>query len=325
MLPSVEILIPVFNRKALILKAVDSALFQSYENVSVIVSDNYSNDGTWELLKQRTHKKLKVLRNNKNIGLFENFNELIKKSTKDFTVLLCSDDWLEPDFIKKSLEYFTENPESVMVSSHCKTINELSKIKITANYWPLGKYNFNQVVHGWFITSFKFGVNPFAYPSGMMLRGKTLRNNIFFDESIGSPADIVFFLDIIKHGQVIFTEYLGANIYFHSNQAHKTFEKNGSIINSQIKIIKKYEKVLKQLKIYEQILFFSYIPILKIMVKDLFRKRSRYISLEYINDLKLNKLKFLPLKIMYAFTIRLINFIKIKVFDQKIMIKYIKP
>jgi glycosyltransferase involved in cell wall biosynthesis len=319
MIPSVEILIPVFNRKNLILKSVNSALSQTYENISVIVSDNCSSDGTWELLKKIDHPKLKLLRNNKNIGLFANFNELIKNSSKDFTILLCSDDWLEPNFVKKSLKYLTENKKNVMVSTYCRTINEALKIKLTSNYWPLGKYDFNQVIRGWFITCFKFGANPFAYPSGMVLRGDVLRKKIFFDSSIGSPADIVFFLDILKYGQVIFTEYLGANILFHSNQAHKSFQKNGSIINSQIKIIKKYEKILRKMRIYEEVLIFSYIPVIKITINDLFRKRARSIATNYIKNLRLDKINYLPIKILYAFNIRLINFIKIKILGKKVV------
>ena len=127
------------------------------------------------------------------------------------------------------------------------------------------------------------------------------------------------FLDILKYGQVIFTEYLGANILFHSNQAHKSFQKNGSIINSQIKIIKKYEKILRKMRIYEEVLIFSYIPVIKITINDLFRKRARSIATNYIKNLRLDKINYLPIKILYAFNIRLINFIKIKILGKKVV------
>ena len=47
--PKVSILIPVYNRVDMIRDCIDSALSQDYLDLEVIVSDNCSTDGTWEL------------------------------------------------------------------------------------------------------------------------------------------------------------------------------------------------------------------------------------------------------------------------------------
>lgn len=310
MFPSVEILIPVYNRKDLILKSVNSGLNQTYRNVFVSVFDNASNDGTWEKLKKINNKKLRLFRNQKNIGLFENFNNLIRVSKCDFCIFLCSDDWLEENFVEKGIKYFLENRNIVMLSSACKTFNEKNKTKMISNYLPFKEYSFDEILLNWFEISFKSGVNPFSYPSGMLIKGDILRNNIFFDSKFGSPADIVFFLDVLENGNVFFTEYLGANILLHSNQANRSFRKDGSLINSNLMIINKYKQNLKDNNLYEAILVYSFIPVLKILIRNFFDKESCNLSNKYLRKINYKNIKFFYFKVFFALIIRLKNFVR---------------
>ena len=52
------------------IKIVDSALSQDYLDLEVIVSDNCSTDGTWELCWRlySDHPKVKLCRNASNVG-----------------------------------------------------------------------------------------------------------------------------------------------------------------------------------------------------------------------------------------------------------------
>ena len=51
--PLISILIPNYNYVRYVATAVDSALAQTYPNIEVVVSDNCSTDGAWELLNER--------------------------------------------------------------------------------------------------------------------------------------------------------------------------------------------------------------------------------------------------------------------------------
>ena len=52
MKPEVSICIPVFNREALVGRAIESCLSQTFSNIEVVVSDNASTDNTYDVCKQ---------------------------------------------------------------------------------------------------------------------------------------------------------------------------------------------------------------------------------------------------------------------------------
>jgi glycosyltransferase involved in cell wall biosynthesis len=58
-IPHVSVIIRTYNRKSRLTKAIDSVLGQTYANFELIVVDDGSDDGTFDLLK-RYRLKLKI-------------------------------------------------------------------------------------------------------------------------------------------------------------------------------------------------------------------------------------------------------------------------
>ena len=54
--PLVSVCVPVFNSKKTVLNSINSILNQSYRNIEVIISDNNSDDGTFEICKKLKKK-----------------------------------------------------------------------------------------------------------------------------------------------------------------------------------------------------------------------------------------------------------------------------
>ena len=67
--PLVTIAVPTFNRASLLKRCVTSALAQTYSRFEVLVSDNASSDDTPEVLRGFGDEKLRVIRQQSNIGL----------------------------------------------------------------------------------------------------------------------------------------------------------------------------------------------------------------------------------------------------------------
>lgn len=117
--PLVSVCIPVFNTVKYIRQTIDSVLAQNYPNIEILVQDNVSTDGTWELLEElalNTHQ-LKIARNRINCGMSGNWNEVISRAKGDFVMLLSADDMLHPDFIASCMVAF-EDVEIVAASTH---------------------------------------------------------------------------------------------------------------------------------------------------------------------------------------------------------------
>ena len=94
--PKVSILIPVYNRVDMITECIDSALSQDYDNLEIIVSDNCSTDGTWELCCQSYggNFRVRLLRNDTNVGPVSNWLAAASAATGEYSKILFSDDLL---------------------------------------------------------------------------------------------------------------------------------------------------------------------------------------------------------------------------------------
>ena len=122
-LPLVSIMIPVYNREAIISETIKCAINQTYKNIEIIISDNCSTDGTWAVLQEYAKKdnRIKLFKNEANIGPVLNWKVCIDKIQGEFTKILWSDDLISLDFIEKTIKVFDD--ETAFVMSGIKFFN----------------------------------------------------------------------------------------------------------------------------------------------------------------------------------------------------------
>jgi glycosyltransferase involved in cell wall biosynthesis len=108
--PLITIAIPTFNRSSWLKGCVLSALKQSYQHIEVLVSDNASTDSTPEVLKTFSDSRLRVIRQNENIGAVPNWNACLVEARGDFIVFLCDDDLIAPWFLERSIALIRNEP-----------------------------------------------------------------------------------------------------------------------------------------------------------------------------------------------------------------------
>ena len=98
--PKVSVLIPLYNRKHYIEDCVNSVLNQTFKDFDIIIRDDCSTDGAFELVKKKYSKeisagKVKLLRNDKNLSETFTVRQLIQDARgKYITVLHCDDMYL---------------------------------------------------------------------------------------------------------------------------------------------------------------------------------------------------------------------------------------
>lgn len=116
--PKVSILIPVYNREALIGECIQSALDQTVTNIEIIIVDNASTDKTWEICQQYAakDKRIKIFRNDTNIGPVRNWLRCVSEARGEFGKILFSDDLIFPQFLEHTLCHI-ENTEVAFVST----------------------------------------------------------------------------------------------------------------------------------------------------------------------------------------------------------------
>ena len=100
----VSVLLPVLNGEEYIQKAAFSILNQSYKELELLIIDDGSIDNSYQMcMKISDHdKRVKVFKNQNNLGLTKSLNLLINESSGKYLARQDSDDWSEKQDWKSS-------------------------------------------------------------------------------------------------------------------------------------------------------------------------------------------------------------------------------
>lgn len=123
--PRASFVIPVFNGQAFLAETIQSCLDQTCKNIEIVVVDDGSTDGTFDILNHFQHQdeRVKVVRLEKNGGRSNARNKGVEAAQSDFIFTLDADDICLPDRVAKTLEYFKKNPGVDIAYSDCTNID----------------------------------------------------------------------------------------------------------------------------------------------------------------------------------------------------------
>lgn len=135
MKPLISILTPVYNQEKFIGETIESVINQTYQNWEMLVVDDCSTDSSWEVIKKFTQKdeRIKIFRNEENIGLIKNWEFLIDQSRGEYIAFLEGDDVFLPENLARKIEILEKFPEVRMVYSNFSVVDDSGKI-IIKNY-----------------------------------------------------------------------------------------------------------------------------------------------------------------------------------------------
>jgi len=126
-MPKISVCIPVYNRSRYIASTIRSVLNQEFVDYEIIISDNASTDDTIEIVKSFDDSRIYLHRNQKNIGMYPNFNRCINLARGDYIKFLLSDDlFITPHALAKYARVLDEHPDVGIVSSNYIPIDSKS-------------------------------------------------------------------------------------------------------------------------------------------------------------------------------------------------------
>lgn len=191
--PEVSILIPVYNRELFIIDAIESACQQTLRNIEIIVIDNQSTDQTFNVAcaLAKEDSRIKVYRNNINIGPVLNWQRCISFASGEISKILWSDDWIDPDYLEKTVPMLLENDDVAFIYTSVKIHSENST-KIMYDQFPqTGIFDISIFVEDHLFWGERFPVSPGC----ALFRTRDLKRNLLID--IPNRLD----LDYKKYGQ----------------------------------------------------------------------------------------------------------------------------
>lgn len=227
-MPLCTIAIPVYNRATLIHAALASALAQDMDDLEILVVDNASTDGTWEALQHYDDPRLRLVRNESNVGLFGNFNRCLELAQGDYLRFLCSDDRLSPDCLREEINLMKRYPNAVMLSTQARSIDASGlELGVFANHLPPGIYPGEELIGHvlWVLSHYCY--NPLNYPSGILLQREAAYKAGNFDSSLRLVGDLDLFMRILKFGDGVLAGHIGCDIMMHTGQAGEEIMEEG--------------------------------------------------------------------------------------------------
>ena len=115
----ISIVIPCYNVEKYVEKCIKSIMNQTYSELEVIVIDDKSTDGTYDVLlklKKEYNDRFILLQNEKNSGLAYTRNFGVKKATGKYIGFIDSDDYVAPDYYEVLAEKILNDKSDLVVN-----------------------------------------------------------------------------------------------------------------------------------------------------------------------------------------------------------------
>jgi glycosyltransferase involved in cell wall biosynthesis len=232
----ISIIIPNYNREALLKATLQSVQKQTYPHWECLVIDDGSNDASENLVKSfekqdSRFRWIQRIGSTKGASICRNIG--IDQSKGDFLIFLDSDDMLQPYSLQQRIDAINESPNlDYWIFQTSKFENSPENF---VGYWNvLNQENtFDRFLR----------MDPVWHTTGPIWSSKFLKKYLYFDEKLIIWEDVDFHLQALK----ISTKY---QLYFHKNPdvlyrtnapgsiSHTAYNKAKRI--SQMIFIKKY-------------------------------------------------------------------------------------
>lgn len=136
----ISIIVPVYNIKQYIRECVDSILAQSYTNIEVILVDDGSTDGCYEICEEYRQKdsRIKVI-HKPNGGLVSARKAGLQAAQGKYVAYVDGDDWIEPGMYEQMYRIMEQQQVDVVLCGHYEDTGIVSKEVFHGV--PEGRYN----------------------------------------------------------------------------------------------------------------------------------------------------------------------------------------
>ena len=118
--PKFTIVIPTRERADVLFYCLKSACAQDYPNLEILVSDNFSQDNTEEIVKQFRDNRIRYINTGKRVSMSHNWEFAISHIDEGWITILGDDDAILPGAIRKVLQIATTTGVKAIRSNTCQ-------------------------------------------------------------------------------------------------------------------------------------------------------------------------------------------------------------
>ena len=160
--PKISVIMSVDNGMPYLKQAVESILNQTYKNFEFIIVDDASGDSSWNYLWSLKDKRIKLIKNKRNLGLAASLNTALLKAKGEYIARMDADDISLPTRFDEQINFLAKNKSIDLCGTFAQLIDEKNR-KVGELKYPSIPSEiknklilFNPIIHPTFFARKKF-------------------------------------------------------------------------------------------------------------------------------------------------------------------------
>jgi glycosyltransferase involved in cell wall biosynthesis len=227
---TVSVIIPTYNRAALVKEAVASVLAQTWREFELIVVDDGSTDDTSEALAPYA-SRLRLWRRESRGGVSAARNTGIAAARGDWLAFLDSDDLWLPEKLARQMTYLAAHPEQLWCQAEETWMRRGVQVKQPQTHRKIGGHIFCQSLERCMVS-----------PSAVILHRRLLEQHGGFDEILPAAEDYDLWLRLSWRYEIgLLTEPLIIKRGGHADQLSVQWGLDRYRIQALLKLLKEPE------------------------------------------------------------------------------------
>lgn len=215
----ISVIVPIYNVKPFLPQCIESIRCQTYGNLEIILVDDGSTDGCYELCEAYRRKDSRILVIHKeNGGLVSARKAGLCAASGSYIAYVDGDDWIEPDMYERMYRKLGEQNVDVVMCGHYEDTGRVQReVFHGIGEGRYGKRELRQTVYPRMITGggfFQWGVFP-SHCDKLFRRECLERFQLAVDERIGMGEDAACVYPCLLHVESI---YVMADCLYHYRQ-----------------------------------------------------------------------------------------------------------
>jgi len=205
---NISVIIPLYNKKKYIMRAINSVLNQTYRHFELIIIDDGSTDGAINEIRKIKDHRIKVIQQN-NRGVSAARNRGIEEAKGELVAFLDADDVWKRDFLETIINLRGKYPQAGAYGTAVEFKMPDGSVKL-AQYESISKEAWEGIIDNYFQCSMK---NPLITASSVAIPKKVFKNVGEFPQNIVRGEDLDMWCRIALEYPIAFNNKVCVTYY----------------------------------------------------------------------------------------------------------------
>ena len=207
--PRVSVIMPVYNSENFLKESISSILNQTFSDFELLIGEDGSTDRSIEIIREFSDDRIRVIRNEKNLGIPRTLNRMIQASKGEYIARQDSDDISLPARLAKQVDFLDKNPEIGLCGTNITWFGSKSR----RMFMPLQDED---------IKAYMLVDNPVSQPT-IMIRKSAM--TVKYDQSLEVAEDYALCYELSKETKLANLPDTLLNYRWHDTNISSTKEK----------------------------------------------------------------------------------------------------